>query len=308
MNNFFSWENRSAFAMPFFYMFSVVMALAFRFSPDSSVASYTHMVIFMLGPILVLFDMFKTMQPTRHKHHLETAFRVTLLLLLYSTILPGVAAPETKSSILGYLFNFVAMYFSVVLGLHKFVIRPNHWLRYDNRFHIAFLTILVATVLVELGLFPGTKGLGLWEMAFLTTGLQIAWRHALWYNASQEMAPSQHADVWPTMAKNIEAPQFWANLYKYTLQYPSGMPGHALGALSLPMLLGYFSQDTAQYSNTERQNHDFEENVKSAINALEPRATFIWQLYPAREAAELVARVDEFVAAAQTESLELPAL
>ena len=292
---------------PVLYATFLIMAVVFRMRPpETNIALDTFFMIFALGPLCVFLDLWLPLQTTKKRHHAETALRVAVLLALYSLILPGTAVAAASAGMVGHLVNFAVLYAAVALGLHKFVIRPVHWLRYDNRFHTGFLTAMVGAIVLELGIVAPLKGLGVWALAALVVGLQVGWRHALWYNASQEMQPAQHADVWPALAKNNDPAHFWLHLYRYTLQHDHGMPAAALGVLSLPTLLGYFTHGVVDLS--KNKNHDFEENVKLAINQKEPRATFVWQLYPAAEAAGYIARIEEFVASAQTESMELPDL
>lgn len=300
--------SRSQLAYAALYALFIVAAVTLRFTPIGSLAFLAHALIFFLGPIFVFLDMLRPMKQTRKKHHLETSLRVGILALIYSTVLPGIATANGSLGIVGHLFNFTAMYFSVVLGLHKFAIRPDHWLRYDNRFHTGFIAAMVSSIVLELGLLMTTKGLGLWSVAAMCIGMQLAWRHALWYNASQKMSPAQHADVWPSLAQNNEPALFWNQLYRYSLKYSYAMPMTALSQLSLVTLLGYFKYGTVHLNDSGNYQHTFEECVKKAINEKEPRATFIWQLYPAIEAAAYITRIEEFVANAKTESFELPAL
>lgn len=292
---------------PLLYATCFIMALVFRIrAPETDISLDTFFMIFALGPLCIFVDLWMPLQATRQRHHAETALRVAILALLYSLILPGTAVLSASPGMIGHLINFAVIYAAVALGLHNFVIRPAHVLRYDNRFHTGFLTAMVGAIVLELGIIPPLKGLGVWVLAVLVIALQIGWRHALWYNASQVMSSGQHADVWPALAKNNEPAHFWLQLHKYTLQHGHGMPAAALDVLSLPTLLGYFTYGVVEL--TDKKNHDFEENVKLAINTKEPRATFVWQLYPAVEAAGYIARIEEFVASAQTESMELPEL
>ena len=288
------------------YFLFIVAATTFRVLPISYLGVLAHTLLFFLGPIFIFLDVRRPMHKTRVAHHRETVMRISAIALVYSSVLPGVAVFPGTLSIVGHLFNFSALYFAVVLGLHSFCIRPDHWLRYDNRFHTGFITAMVSSIALEL--FASTKGLGLWSVAALCIGQQVAWRHALWYNASKKMSPAQHADVWPALAENNDGSLFWGNLYKYSLQCSEGMPSAALTQLTLPTLLGYFKYGPLDVSESGNYQHTFEESVKAAINKKEPRATFIWQLYPALEAASYISRIEEFVINAKTESFELPAL
>lgn len=258
-------------------------------------------VIFMTGPMLVRIDM-KTPAPrTWRMQALETAARFAII----ASLLP--LGQSGATAIVGYLFNFSLMYATTMLSLNQFVVRPYHWLRYDNRLHTGFLAVMVSAIILELGLAAHLKGVGLWLLSAAMLALLVAWRHALWCNASKEIGPEQHAYVWPALAKRSSSKFFWHTLYLYSLQYPATL-APALAAMELPVLLSFFELDMEATLFEGNVLHDFSENVKAAINEKEPRATFIWQLYPPADAAGYIGRIEEFVANAQTESVELPAL
>lgn len=281
-------------------VFAALGSLYLWFSPNAALPFYVHLIVFVLGPGFVVFDMFTPPSTSPWSHAFETAARLSVLIFLYFLLPSGIMNTVV------YMANFVLMYAAVVLGLQKFAIKPDHWLRYDHLFHTGFITAMVTAIVLELSLSPYLKGAGLLFLNGLIIGLTGAWRYALWNNALQELSSAQHAYVWPNLAKRSEPDIFWEKLYNYSLQYPTAMPHSALRVLSMPVLLSFFK--LAPHGVNANAFNVFQENIKSIINTKEPRAIIIWQLYSSADAAGYIERIEEFSASAKKEIFDLPAL
>lgn len=316
MKTTFAWLGRSQLTYAVLHALCLAAAIALLLLPieyftalTPTKLSLSHALIFIVGPVFILSDLILPMQKTRRRHHLNTALRVGIIALAYATTLTSISSPSTALNMLGYLLNFVAMYFVGFFSLYDLAIKPTHWLRYDNRLHTIFLAAMVAAIVLELGLVAPIKSLGMWALAAMTISVLLAWRYALWYNAGDNMSPAQHADVWPMLAKYREPQQFWNQLELYLFKNATLIPIAPLTTLTLPTLLGYFELEKPEpLIGTFTYQRILDECVKAAINTKEPRAAFIWQLYSAKEAAGYIKRIDEFVVNGQMESIELPTL
>lgn len=281
------------------------LLLATQGVQDKSAAAL-HGAIFLAGPILLVMDRFRNNPQYLWQHHTETALRVATLVGLY------VSLPSTTVSMMGYVWNFFALYMCAWSGLQNFIVRPNHWLRHDNKAHTAFLAVMVLGIVGEIAFKSVHTGIGTTFLATMTLAVLIGWRHALWYNAHRELSPAQHAAVWPAHALRVGAERtFWQDVQKYASLYP---PVPLLNTLSVPVLLSFFATDSVLFvgdpfvSGDKDSGSPLAEDIKTAINAKEPRAVFVWQLYPAKEAAIAIGQIEEFAARAEQESFELPAL
>lgn len=281
-------------------VFAALGSIYLLFSPNAVPPFYIHLTIFVLGPGLVVFDMFTPPSDFWLTHTFETATRLLVLIFLYFLLPSGIMNTVV------YMANFVLMYAAVVLGFQKFAIKPDHWLRYDHLFHTGFITAMVLAIVLEVSLYSHFKGAGLLFLTSLVIGLAAIWRYALWNNALQELSSAQHAYVWPNLANRLEPDIFWKKLYNYSLEYPTAMPHSALCVLSIPMLLSFFKM--SPHGVRDDEYNAFRENIKSMVNTKEPRAIIVWQLYSPREAAAYIERIDEFVESVQKEILDLPTL
>ncbi len=273
---------------------------------DKSAAAL-HGAIFLAGPVLLVMDRFRNNPQHLWQHHTETGLRVATLIGFYCLL------PSTAVSMMGYLWNFFALYMGAWSGLQNFIVRPNHWLRHDNKAHTGFLAVLVVGIVGELAFKSVQVGIGTSFLALMTVIVLVAWRHALWYNVHRELSPAQHAAVWPAHALRVGMERtFWQDVQKYASLYS---PVPLLNTLSVPVLLSFFATDSVLRSaidpfasGDKDSGSPLAEDIKTAINAKEPRAVFVWQLYPEKEAAIAIGQIEEFAANAEQESFELPAL
>ena len=261
-----------------------------------------HASIFLVGPVLVVLDRYMLPAQTLWQHHSVTALRIVVLLGIYALV------PTTINSMTGYLWNFFCVYLTVWFALMQFSVKPLHWLRYDNRANTAFIAAIVVSLGLEIGFRPVQKGLGSWLLAGLLIAMLLAWRHALWYYVNTQLSPKQHRYVWPALATRRTPAFFWRDIYYYITDYPGLDP--VLSTLDLPVLLNFFTLEQSFFMDplVENNVHDFRECVKAQINEKEPRAVFIWHLYPEAEAARFIEAIDTHVQASQTEAMELPDL
>lgn len=301
----------TARAMPLFLLGVAMLfgvALAWGGTNEAS-SKALHGAIFLVGPVLVVLDRFRQNAPHLWQHHTETALRVATLAGLYAL------TPSTVGSMMGNVANFFAIYMGASLGLQNFLVRPSHILRHDNKAHTGFLAVLVLGVVGEIAFKSVQVGVGTTLLALTMVVVLVGWRHALWYNAHRELSPGQHAAVWPAHAARVGGGQpFWKDAKVYLAQYPA-MP--VLNTLSVPVLLSFFTatSDTgiarnpfSAFEGGDTSPSPLAEDIKTAINAKEPRAVFVWQLYPEKEAAIAIGQIEEFAARAEQESFELPAL
>lgn len=286
---------------------AMLFGAALAVGENSASPTALHGAIFLVGPILVALDRFRSNAPRLWQHHAETGLRLLTLVGLYS------AMPPTVASMMGYVWNFFALYLCACLGLQNFLIRPNHILRHDNKAHTAFLAVLVLGIVGEIAFKSVHAGVGTSFLALMTALVLVGWRHALWYNVHRELSAGQHVHVWPAHAKrtNAEVP-FWQDVKRYVVRYPA-LP--LLQTLSVPVLLSFFAADPEARelgdpfaSKPRASGPPLAEDIKATINDKEPRAVFVWQLYPEKEAAIAIGQIEKFAARAEQESFELPAL
>lgn len=287
----------------FVLVLAVFDSLYLWLSPNAALPFYVHLTVFLMGPGLVMLDMFTPPSASQWCHASETSVRLLVLMSSYF-LLPS----ELLNTVI-YLLNFVLMYAVVVLSFQKFIIKPDHWLRHDYLFNTGFLSAIIMAHILEWGLSPYVRGAGLFFLNGLLVCLTCTWRYALWKNASQELSPAQHAAVWPTLAKRSIPADFWEKMYNYSLQYPSSMPLAALRVLDVPVLLSFFKWTpwTPPGINGDEYRY-FKDRIQSMINEKEPRAIVFWQLYSSSEAASYIERIEDFTASAKNEIVELPLL
>lgn len=275
-----------------------------------------HMLMLLVGPLLSMLDKKVAPEKTLLGHHLITGARLLLLVGFCALLPPGF------QSFGGLMFTFYAAYLTALLNVQDFLIKPEHWLRYDHIGNTSFLTVSVLGIVMEIGLAPWARSTGVWFLCLFVLGVTMAWRHALWYHVpkDRDVAPHQHDYIWPTLAARTDSGTFWVRVFPYFLLYPQSQR-HVLASLPLPVLLSFFKpvpvlSTQGATASPVHQNlmppnmyKLFIEEVKAAINQKEPRAAFVWHLYEPSEAVLWIAKIDEFAARAKdSDALDLPPL